>query len=640
MKRSIFIATLIGFGACIQAQQSVQTQTQVQAPISREEIEHVLDTPDFKQLAQMMGIPVENMTSAEKQALVDDTLAFGQQMEQLPPQEQEKIMQDIFSQVAEPTKQEMPETVAPETKGEEKPKEKTPEKEKVSTKKITSGKKAVEKLAKQLEQIELKFDSLLIASPESALEQDWARIKTDLPWTLSALHRIGNSNKVLEHLVASEFSLLNSQIGDLYKQLKPLNKKFKTPDTAKLRQVAGADASRAQVVNKPEKEESKQAATAIIKLLSEQQPAIHFGIKGMLEQHDKNMLAELEKLAKSKKASPEKPLSKPTDYGSTAYHGPVDDYYGSPADYAPYYPSSYGRDYGDADYASRTSPSGASDQDLTPYKALAGKKKPSTDHEKSQKQDKAKKEQKSETDDSKKSLKKRVDKAAKLRDECNEKIKVLEENAEKFLKRHKDTLEKLDTTSTDAVKEAQMDLAEYEFRLGLTQIGLNIEKLISAAERLNAESNVRDEYAKIFDQMIHIEALAKLAQTAIDKAVPDTSKTFQEQLRECVQAYRKINLLIRPALKIMQEKQEKIQKLLKELSEKETKEQVELLEKELKELHEIAKNLTIAQAKNSISASQIKELKDKIAKVKTNETLKEIAESAEKQLVELEKLSA
>jgi hypothetical protein len=183
--------------------------------ISREEIEKVLDSEDFKQLSKVMGIPIETMSQEDKKALIDETQQFAQQMEQLPPQEQEKVMQDIFSQVEQQAQQ--PEVQPKETVQPKVPEKKvtTPEKPKVAHHKIESSKKTAQKLASLLEKIELKFNSMLRASPDTTLEQSWAKITGELPWTISAMHRMSNNEKVLEKLSSSEFGVLNGQISSL-----------------------------------------------------------------------------------------------------------------------------------------------------------------------------------------------------------------------------------------------------------------------------------------------------------------------------------------------------------------------------------------------------------------------------------------
>jgi len=511
-------------GRQVAGQQGTPNQIPAMGSVSRDEIKQVLDSPDFKQLSNMMGIPIDKMSDAEKEALISETEQFAKQIEQMPPQEQEKLMQDIFSQMPQA---EQVEKKAPEQKPEIKPEpKKTPEKEtkqKISTQKIETNKELVKKLAKTLEKVELKFDSLLQASPDVDLERNWAGVKGSLPWPLAALHRLTNSQALLERLSSDEYRVLIGQISDLRKQLKPLNKKFKTSDTAKLRNVEGMDAARAELISDQEKEVSKRAATKIIQLLSGGVQPITFGIKGMLERYDREALAEIEKIAKQK-APAKLPDTKGSMYKSDGSRS-------SGGSHGRDYPSSYGGGYGGYDrpytgggyepaQGSTSTGDGSSTEPGKMYATDKNKK-----DEMSPESDKTGT-SKGGTKDSDKGDKKQSlepTESQKLYKDCTKKIGELEKLATELL------TDENKATLQDAGLKAPTEEKTTEITKGLQKInaeleGLPVKRFLAKTENMleATQKQAKIDVGALWDKASHLATLAKLARRIEPRTVSDT----------------------------------------------------------------------------------------------------------------------
>ena len=74
-----------------------------QKPVTRGEIEQMLDSPEFKELTEqlMPGMKLD-MSPEERQAIIDDTMRFAEKMESLPPEEQQKELEAMFKQLPPP----------------------------------------------------------------------------------------------------------------------------------------------------------------------------------------------------------------------------------------------------------------------------------------------------------------------------------------------------------------------------------------------------------------------------------------------------------------------------------------------------------------------------------------------------------
>lgn len=328
---------------------------QEEPPITRESIEALIDSPEFAQLTKeiMPDMPDIKMTKEEREQVINDTLNFAHKMESLPPEEQERELRGMMEQLQQPLPPEIkePRKTAPvPVKTEDKEDKKT----KISTAKAEHVKRTLERLAKRIEKVELRMASLLQVSPDRATEQHWARAKQDLPWLVSALHRISNNEETLKAIGSHEYTMLTEQIDSLYRELKRHSKHLKVPDTAKLRKLEDKDLARAGTISEPEKRRSKQAATQIIHILDSSLQNVTFGLRKMLEKYAADMLAQIEKEAKTKKDTSKTPSwsgsSNRSSYPSNSYRD-------SSGGYGSYYPSS-GRSSGGYSPSSRSSHSG------------------------------------------------------------------------------------------------------------------------------------------------------------------------------------------------------------------------------------------------------------------------------------------
>lgn len=338
MKRFIFYQFLVlltlpnlFIGNFINADQAPQ------GPVTREAVEALLDSPEFASLTKdlMPDMPQAAMSAEEREQVIQDTLRQVQRLEVMSPEEQQKELEAMLGQLQQPQAQEVP-TPQPIPVAQPEPAPAQEEKRPTVTETVArSTQETLRHLAKTIDTIQLRLGGLLRASPDSAMELNWAHVQEDLPWLVSALRRVSNNRSVVETLSSHEFTTLMKQVTTLDQQLKREKKHLKVPDTAQLKKLSDTDLARSQPISELEKKRSKQTATTIIKLLSESTSNISFGLRKMLEKYAADMLKEIEKEAKKIPAPVTKPAAAVAPYRGSDHAG----YAGSPYYDSRTYPS-------------------------------------------------------------------------------------------------------------------------------------------------------------------------------------------------------------------------------------------------------------------------------------------------------------
>lgn len=481
-----------------------------QKPVTKEEISQMLDSPQFRELTeQLMPGTKFDMTQEEREAIIEDTIRFAEKMESLPPEEQEKELEAMFKQlpVAPPTKP----TPAPEPTVKPKPIEqpaaaKLP-KETISPKKVESLKELLQKLVKSIEDIELKFESMARVSSDILMEQKWANIKKELPFTVSALKRISNKPELLEKLASQEFKLLYTQVKELHNDLQPHRKKLAIPDTSMLEKLSPTDLSRAKPVTESQKKSSQKAVHNIINILDKSIQNVIYGGKKLLEKYAATELKELEKLLPREAIAPS---TKTTDTGASS--SPYDSRRGSRSGYSGS-PSYYRSDYG-------KQPSGRQQQQRGKTSQAAGKKM--TDAQK-----------KKQAESEKSALGKETDKKAALGEEGKkgkEKTQI-PDKIKKALEELQGTIDDLEKESKKALEEnieatlknfPQLDMKEKDIQGQIRTIGLAMQDTNPVVTKLTGKISTFLDTIKNFNTEMQ-DAHKKLLKEYLQKQ-PNTQK--------------------------------------------------------------------------------------------------------------------
>jgi len=471
-----------------------------QKPVTRGEIEKMLDSPEFQQLAgdMMPGASIK-MSEEEKQAIIDDTLQFAQKMEALTPEEQQKELEDMFKQLPPPPMQPTPERKSVQQPVQPKPtvQPKTvPEKGAVS-KKVIDLKKLLQKVVKALETIEISFDSMARVSSDNTVEHKWADVKEELPFTISTLKRIDKKEDLLERLASQEFKLLQSQLKELYDDLTPQQRQLAIADAAKLEKLSPADASRARPIDKKSKKASQSAVHKIVSILSRSIQNVNYGNKKLFEKYAPAELKEVEKDIQKGSAVRQTPTrAQAADSPDTGYG---------------YYPGapSYGRhtpyDGRSPYYDRRSRPATAQHPSFGPQrhkdgdKTQKGLRKEKDDQKKTPPTTDGKKGATKETDKDKKITHKTRAEADKALDEIQKTIDKLEKSAKKTLNEGLSgtlaglvELDITDLDSREAINEARLSLQD--INPVVTELTGDVSKFLSKIK--DVQNEIKDGYKK------------------------------------------------------------------------------------------------------------------------------------------------
>ncbi|KKP95507.1 MAG: hypothetical protein US13_C0004G0037 [candidate division TM6 bacterium GW2011_GWE2_36_25] len=486
-------------------------------PVREDDIREVLHSDEFKQMLEEFAPGSSaslNLTPEEEEEIIRQTQAFTEKLEGMTEEEQQQEVEKMLRQLPSPQQMQQQEPPAPKKEtppavAKAEPKA-APKSEKIVID-TSDTKKLMGKLVKALEDIELKFESMPRVSKESFLEQKWAEVKEELPMTVSLLKRIEKKSDLLEKLASQEFSLLRSQLKDLYQELQPQRKKLAIPDTAKLKNLNDEDLSRAEPVTKAEKATSKKATEAIIKILSRSIQSINYGNKKLLEKYAPEELKKINEEFKSKpKAQPYTPTKS----------------YGRDAGYAPYYGGSYGRP--SSGYRTPSSSSYGDRQAGMPYdsskgapgdRATSKAEKPgaATEKDKAEKGLKGAAGEKNKKD--KKKDKDKVNPVQKALTNIQDHVKNLEERVsiaftEEQIQQTMQNFADLDLVEDhDAINDVRFALLEINPLI--TKLSGAINKFDEAIKKENAE--IKDKNKKLIKELIDrqnkLNTLVKIAET-------------------------------------------------------------------------------------------------------------------------------
>ncbi len=533
MKIKLFLLSLMGVFLCSAKVAEQQPSpfpaydAYSQKPVTREEIESMLISPEFQELAQelMPGASID-MSPEEREAIIQDTLNFAQKMEGLTPEEQQQELEAMFKQLPQPPsvgkKEPVPAPVPVQPSKPQPDKKPAPK----PIKNLTDTKSLLEKTTKLIENVELQLGSLLRVTSDNYLEQKWAEVKQELPFTISLLKRITTKETLLENFATQEYKLLQTQIKDLYTDLKKEQKRLSIPDTAQLTTLSPEDAARAELmVNDTKKEISKDAVKKIINILSRSVQNINYGCKKLFEKYAPTELKEIEKKFPTKQPRQESSSSKESPssrgYGDDSYYSPYygggSPYYGDRSDY--YKPSSEKKGSG------KTSPSKEG------KKVKTGKESSKETDEKDS--DKKAGKAADKKDLAKEDKEKSPDKIAEARKTLKETIDSLEEQVKDlFDNEFTDTMSSLATldinNNDDRESISAPRQALQEINPLLTQLNGEIIKFIGLMK--NAKDEILDNQKKtITDYLKKQKSIEQLVEIAKAFTTEEMKRTFAEQ---------------------------------------------------------------------------------------------------------------
>lgn len=524
------------------------------APPSEEEINQFLNSDEFEKLFGPMN-------PDEKKALAEATMQETKKLEQMSPQERQELERQaeefLQSQLERQQEQPLPVPQEPQPAPtvpmpKPTPTPKTgPTPVAVNSSKLAGIRDLVENTGELIEDIDLQFESLPRVSSDNVLENKWAQIKPDIPFTVATLKAVGKKDQLLEKLISSEYRLLKDQLSGLRSELARNHRNLITSDSSMLSKLSDTDAARAQPLTKQEKKQSKRARNRIIEILHQEIPNISFGIKGLLEKYAPEVLKE------SKVKMPQTKPSRVTSSGGRSGYGGYsgDGGYGS-GNYggygSGYSPSSSGYGTSDGDRYSRPG------RDLSRFDNKLPARSMTKNEEDDDKKDK-KAEEKGADDTLKKADKKDAQKAKsessskeytekviKELDKLDKKIKAeiferkkTDDSEKKSAEKKtivKDTIDKLNATEEpkrEDLQEARRSLQEVNQSL-LVGVNKEFTKMLRDIESKAVE--IKNEATQDVLTHLHkkknIKTLMKTARKAAEMSVSTTASDELKQVRK------------------------------------------------------------------------------------------------------------
>lgn len=501
-------------------------------PVSEDEIRDLLHSNEFKQMLEEFAPGASeslNLTPEEEEEIIRQTQAFTEKLEGMTEEEQQQEVEKMLRQLPAPqqAEQKMPQQTQKIEQQPTAPKIETKpalKKEKIVID-TSDTKKLIGKIVKSLEDIEIKFESMPRVSKQSLMEQKWAEVKEELPLTISMLKRIEKKADLLEKLASQEFSLLRSQLKDLYQELQPQRKKLTIPDTAIIKNLSDEDLSRAEPATKSEKKKTKQAVDAIIKILSRSIQNINYGNKKLLEKYAPEELKKINEEFKSK--AKEQPYS--TTKPSRSDYSP---YYGGGGSYrrpsSGYYPS--GRSTSSPTSSAWGSPGSSEMGSPKKTGTTKGKEALKEDKEKETTKDSFAKGKKESDKD--KGKKEKTDPVEKSLNKIKDLVKDLEEKVqEAFVEGQlEQTMRNFATLDPEEDQDARESINNV--RLALSEVNPLITTLAGEISKFNdlikkAKDEIKDNRKKqIKEYLDHQNKLKLLLSIAEEFTKPDVSQQF------------------------------------------------------------------------------------------------------------------